>query len=248
MRNNLLVPNPIVIKAEASQQSIALQKVKQQFKTEEEYIYYLTHKVNNVVHEDGRIYMQLDENGNLFANSVSPYSEEFWKNIEPKIKPLIESLTNKRYLTYSSCQGHGPSFRRYVGLAFVDQLSRQYVADFVNNLKLPGVKINLLDSVCNQNISTTFKENVKYSSKYNPQEKEQKEGEIKSFNVQFHRSYDEYFFLELIVLDKVDFNLNFLKNPLKNFWLIYMKKFHWEKITQKLTDAFNSEEFKKYKF
>ena len=98
-----------------------LTEQKLQFNTPEEFIYYMTHKVNNTLHKNGRIYMKIDDNGNLFANSVSPYSEQFLSNIEEKIKPLVTALHNKRYLTYSSCEGHGLSYRRYVGIAFADE-------------------------------------------------------------------------------------------------------------------------------
>ncbi len=248
MRDTILFPNPIVIRSEAKEQSMVLQSVRQQAQTEDQYIYHLTHNINNIVHEDGRIYMQLGEDGLLYANSVSPYAEKFWENVEPKIKPLVSILVEKRYLTYSSCEGHGYSFRRYVGLAFSDENSRQYVIDFISSLKIKGVKLNVLNSVSNQKIDLKHKRNLKYSEKYNPNEIEQKEGEVKSFNIQFHRKYEEYFFLEIIILEAIDLNLSFFKKPVYNLWLIWMKKFRWEKITKELTSALESDKFKKYKF
>ena len=68
-----------------------------------------------------------------------PYAESFFDNIEPKIAPLVSALHKKRYLTYSSCEGHDYTYRRYVGLAFSDEESRDYVVDQVKALKLWGL-------------------------------------------------------------------------------------------------------------
>jgi len=158
-------------------------------------------------------------------------------------------------LPYSSCEGHGITFRRYVGLAFADQESRQYVADFILNLKIPGVKVNFLDSICNQKIepNLTNSTSIKYVEKYDAKKANQKEKEIHSFNIQFHRRYNDYFFLEIVILDSINYNGNFLKSdffkkPFKTIWLYFMKKYKWDKLTQRLVDALNSNEFKKYKF
>jgi len=248
MRVSELFPPAIVFYAEEKSFEAKLIAVKKQSRTEAEFLYFLTHKVNNIIHETGRIYMEIDSGGNLYANSVSPYSESFWENIEPKVKPLITALINKRYLTYSSCEGHDFTFRRYVGLAFADTNSRQYVADYIIGLKIPGISVKFIDSVSNQKIDLGYSDKVKYKSKYNAIEVDQKDGEIKSFNVQFHRNYENYCFLEIIVLDEIKFDLTFLKNPIKNIWLIYMKKFKWDDLTNKLTNGLSSEFFKKYKF
>lgn len=247
MRNNLF-PSPIVVRAEAKQMQAELFMAKQQAQTVEEYIYHLTHKVNNSKHEDGRIYMFLTEGGELFANSVSPFSEKFWENVEPKIKPIVEVLVNKRYLPYSSCEGHGFTFRRYVGLAFADKASRQYVADYIMNFKIPGVKVNLLNSVANQKIDQSYKSKVKYTEKYDATKVDQKEQETLTFNIQFHRSYEEYFFLEIVILDPVEFGWSVFKNPIRNLWLWYMKKYRWDLITEKLLIKLKDDGFKKYRY
>ena len=65
MRDTILFPTPIVIRSEAKEQSMVLQSVKQEAQTEDKYIYNLTHNINNIVHKDGRIYMQLGEDGLL---------------------------------------------------------------------------------------------------------------------------------------------------------------------------------------
>ena len=112
MKNNLtsIVDIPsISVQAEVSQQSyknIILQEEILNLNTMEDYSYYISHKVNNIIHKNGRIYLDIKD-GKLTANSVSPYSEKFWLNIENGIKPLVEAFYKKRYLTYSSCESHG---------------------------------------------------------------------------------------------------------------------------------------------
>lgn len=252
---NPVAPSALVVYADiesVSQHILTARKQQADFASTEDFIRYLTHEVNNVFHsETGRINMGIDANGVLYANSVSPYSETFLANIEPKIKPLVEALHKKRYLTYSSCDGHGNTFRRYVGLAFADDESREYVARQIEKLRLPGVKIKYMDTVSNMKIDAAMSKRIKYSGKMSPAEtktEEQSRLEIEGFNVQFHRNYESYVFLEIIILEEVYFDRTFLANPLKSIWLCFMKKFFWDYLTSKITAFINSSEFKKYPY
>lgn len=225
-----------------------LTEQKLQFNTPEEFIYYMTHKVNNTLHKNGRIYMKIDDNGNLFANSVSPYSENFLLNIEEKIKPLVTALHNKRYLTYSSCEGHGLSYRRYVGIAFADEKDRNYVIEYIKNLKIFGVKTKTYDSVINQHVSVG-KNSPQYNEKFNNQINPiSYEEEAKTFNIQFHRNYERYYFLEIIILEEIPYDKSFWKKPIYFTILKFLKKYYWDKKTHKLTRAINSSNFKKYRY
>lgn len=225
-----------------------LKEHKIQFNTPEEFIYYMTHKVNNKLHNNGRIYMKIDDNGNLFANSVSPYSEQFLLNIEEKIKPLVTALHNKRYLTYSSCEGHGLSYRRYVGIAFADESERTYVENFIEKQKIFGVKTKIYDSVINQHVSVG-KNSPQYNEKFNNQlNPVSPEEEANTFNIQFHRNYERYYFLEIIILEEIPYDKSFWKRPIYFTLLKFLKKYHWDKKTQKITNAINSKEFKKYRY
>ena len=254
---NPVAPTSIVAYAEVTsikEMLLIAQQQEQHFSSEDEAIYYLTHKVNNIIHNDGRIYMKLDNNGLLFANSVSPYSETFFNNIEPKIAPLVVALHKKRYLTYSSCEGHGYTFRRYVGLAFSDEDSRQYVINEIKKLHLYGVELRTYNQVVNQNVNLNQK-NPRYTNKYKPTELNEteqitkKESEIKTFNIQFHRNYENYYFLEIVIFSEVPpFLKDFIKKPFKNLWLCFMKKYFWDKTTQKITNVIESSEFKKYSY
>lgn len=231
---------------------VLVEKRQESFKSEKEFIYYLTHQVNNKKNKNGRIYMKIDENGLLYANSVSPYSETFLDNIEPGIKNLVNGLINKRYLTYSSCEGHGNSFRRYVGLAFADKESRSYVKQSIDNLNIWGVKTRELSSVINQNIEMKANsKQINYKEKFDPEKQDNtilKEKEVNTFNIQFHRNYEEYHFLEIIILEEIPLDKSFWKSPFYNTFLIFMKKYFWDKQTEKITKAINSKEFKSYRY
>jgi hypothetical protein len=250
---NPITPTSIVsyVNVQSISHSILIADKKQEaFASTEEFIYYLTHEVNNKIHKNGRIYMKIDTNGQLYANSVSPYSESFLANIEEGIKPVVLALKNKRYLTYSSCEGHGNSFRRYVGLAFADIESRTYVADYISGLGIPGVKIKLLDSVANNPIDINSGKNIKFLDKINPLDcltEEHKQSETDMFNIQFHRKYDNYLFMELIILEEIPVG-KFWKSPLKHIWLFIMKRYFLDKITQKVTNSIQNLQFKKYPY
>lgn len=235
------------------QDNIELKKVKNQFEKTEELIYHITHNTNNVTHKDGRIYLKINANGELFAQSISPFSKTFFDNIEPKIKDLIQSLMDKRYLTYSSCEGHNMTFRRYVGLAFVDADSREHIINEIKNLNLYGIEYHLKDSVANCPIEFNDKGNYTYKNKIIPKT-EISEKEIEAFNIQFHRQYERYYFLELIILKAVpDFkgkiiSFSFIKWIFNNIPLIFAKKFLVDVYTKKITDLIKSDRVKKYKF
>ena len=228
-----------------------VQQNQNNFQSKEELIYHLTHKTNNILHEDGRIYLKINASGELFAQSISPYSETFLNNIEPKIKELVQAFINKRYLTYSSCEGHGLSFRRYVGLAFCDENSRRHIKEEILKLKLPGVYCVEKEAVSNNVIEYSEKS---YYYKEKAIAENIKEQERESCNIQFHRSYDQYYFLEIVILKDIPYfyfnikNINSYKIIFKNFGLIFRKLFFVETYTKKITQLINSEKIKKYRF
>lgn len=255
MRNEQLTPNPPAIVEFAQISNFAelalYAQAQKQFSSTEELLYYITHEIDNKKHKDGRIYMTLN-NGQLMAQSVSPFSKNFEFNIEDGVKDLVNTLLKKRYLTYSSCEGHDYTFRRYVGLAFADKESRQKVIDYISGLKIKGIKLREFDIVSNMSLDIK-NTNVKYNNKFKPQELDEeaksklKNDEIKTFNIQFHREYEDYCFLEIIILDEIDFSFpNFFKKPFYNLWLIYMKKYKWDKITRLLVKKLNHKDFPKY--
>lgn len=258
MRDNFT--NPIVVVAPApavapiSLKDYIQQNKKIEFKSTEEYCYYITHKMNNFKQKNGRIYLDIDEADNLIAISVSPYSKTFDDNIEEKIKPLVLALRKKRYLTYSSCMGHGLDFRRFVGLAFCDEASRQYVADKILSLKLPGVKVNFHSTVSNSKVVQNQNSNLPEFTTYSVQEKQERaenpdyELETYCFNVQFHRKYKRYFFLEIVILDAIPYKYEGVKKEFEKVFLRIYKIFFWDYLTKKITDLIVSQDFKQYSY
>lgn len=235
------------------QENIKLKQSQNQFETTEELIYHITHHTNNVIHKDGRIYMKINAKGELFAQSISPFSKTFWDNIEPKIKDLIQAFIDKRYLTYSSCEGHGLSFRRYIGLAFVNEETREHIIEEIKNLKLPGIEYHKKDSVSNSPIDFNHNGNYVYRQKVIP-EQNINEKEIQAFNIQFHRQYERYYFLELVIFREIPIfqeswlSLKFFKWIIRNLPLMFAKKFLVELYTRKITQLIKSDKIKKYKY
>lgn len=234
-------------------ENVELKQAKNQFETTDELIYHVTHNTNNVVHTDGRIYLKITAKGELFAQSISPFSKTFLDNIEPKIKDLVKALIEKRYLTYSSCEGHDLSFRRYIGLAFVDEETREHLIKEIKKLNLLGVEFHKKESVANCPIEFNDNGNYTYKNKIVP-ENQINEQEIHAFNIQFHRQYQRYYFLELVILKAVPMfegklmSFKFFKWILSNIPLIIAKKFFVESYTRKITQLIKSDKIKKYKY
>lgn len=250
--SSIIEPVAIVTQAQQSQniKHAIFQEEKLDFSSTEDYLYYVTHKVNNVHQPNGRIYLKMVD-GKLHANSVSPYADKFWKNIEKGIYPLVKALYDKRYLTYSSCEGHGMDFRRYVGLAFADEKTRQYVANEIAKLKIFGVKTKMLESVCNMKASPHERTHKPQFDKYTEEQRVHEvtqEQETLAFNIQFHRNYENYYFLEIIIFDSINYHYEGIFQEVKKMGLRIVKKLYWDKATRKITEHINSKSFKKYPF
>lgn len=246
-------PTGLFAEKPAPKESTQLKQSYHQFEKTDELIYHVTHNTNNILHKDGRIYLKITASGELFAQSVSPYSKTFFDNIEPKIKDLVKSLIDKRYLTYSSCEGHDLTFRRYIGLAFVDEESREHLINAIKELKIKGIEFYRKDSVANCPIDVNEKGHYTYKEKIIPLNKIN-EHEIHAFNIQFHRQYERYYFLELVILNAVPMfegkilSFKFISWVIKNIPLIIAKKFLVEKYTKKITEKIKSDSVKKYKY
>lgn len=251
LESSLINPVAIVINAPTNPvKHQALQEEVLNFESEVEYMHYISHKVNNVKQKDGRIYLKMVD-GILHANSLSPYAEKFEDNIEEGIKPLVMALKKKRYLTYSSCMGHGPSFRRYVGLAFADEETRNYVARQINSLNIVGVTTKNMDTVSNMRVTQHNRTNKPEFGKYTEEDRQKEitqEKEVTTFNIQFHRNYEQYFFMEIIILDVIKYEYEgIFKEVQKLFWR-FLKVFYWDKLTKKVENHVQSDKFKKYPY
>lgn len=121
---------------------------------------------------------------------VSPYDEDFWSNIEDGIKPAVEALYHRNYLTISSCQGHRWFLKPYVDVAFYNEESAE---EFRRALKF-----------LEPDITTVIKPATEFnngSDGNNP--KLFHTQTINGLNIIFNRSYDNY----IIVRVSVELNL-----------------------------------------
>ena len=66
--------------------------------------------------------------------------------------------------------------------------------------------------------------------------------------MQFHRSYERYYFLEIIILDVIKIEYEGIFKEIKKLGWKLMKIFFWDKLTQKVVDKINSSDFKKYPY
>jgi hypothetical protein len=211
---------------------------------------YLAFHVSNKRHPDGRIYLHYDDNGVLVANSVSPYAEIFEDNIEDKIKGLVMALKRKRYLTFSSCQGHELRARRFVGVAFCSEQSRREFTDKIIAANIWGVQVVLKDTIAN--IQSTVSDDGKMHgavSKLGLEEREivNTNSESAAFNILFRRTHDEYYFADLEILPERGW-LNMLSTPIKSAKELYAKLYRWDEITAQVTSVIEGKDFPRYRY
>ena len=217
--------------------------------TLEEVLHKLHFETNNIRHEDGRIYGGVDKDGNYVAYFVSPYAKRFWDNVEPGVVPLVKALQHKRYLTYSSCQGHCLLSRRFVGIAFNDVESREALCQPLEAANIPHLKIRRLDKAANQSARVDDAGLVKVSKGENTNE--DAAGEELGFNFAFGRNYDDYCFAELIVCDQLPHDRwykSLLRNPVKYGPLLYSKARHWDDLTKRVAALIRSSDIPKYRY
>ena len=96
--------------------------------------------------EDGRVYTEIDKNGNYISTFVSQYSDIIRENLEPGVKEAVLKLHEKGYLTFTSCQGHEGENNRYIGLLFNTKEQKQ---EFINNVKKLKCNVYWYDNVIN---------------------------------------------------------------------------------------------------
>jgi hypothetical protein len=200
----------------------------------------------NTKQADGRINGGLDRNGDRVYYFVSPYSKRFWENVEPGVVPLVKALQSKRYLTYSSCEGHCLVSRRYVGVAFADQASREAFCQPIEAAKLPGVIIRRLESVANQTAEVTESGTVRLVKQAPDPAKE-----ATSFNFAFGRSYEDYCFAEVIVCDTLPASnalMALIRNPFRHAPTIWRKALFWSRITEQLAELIRSDAVPRYPY
>lgn len=195
---------------------------------------------------DGRINGGLDKNGNPVYYFVSPYADRFWENVEPGVEPLVRALKSKRYLTYSSCEGHCLVSRRYVGIAFADHESRERFCKPIEAARIPGVVLNRIETAANQVAEVTPSGTVRLVKEAPDPAKE-----ATGFNYAFGREYEHYCFVELIICDRLPGKYPFLAvmlNPLKHVPTLWRKAFRWNSLTGQVASLIRSDDVPKYRY
>lgn len=214
--------------------------------TLEEILHKLHFETVNTRQPDGRINGGTDRNGNPIYYFVSPYAERFWDNVEPGVVPLVRALRSKRYLTYSSCQGHCLRSRRYVGIAFADHESREAFCRPVEQAGLPTVRINRLDHAANQQAEVTDSGTVRLVRQAADPDKA-----TVSFNHAFGRSYADYVFAELIICDQLPQGRPLwlaVRHPATIGPIVWHKLFAWDRLTREVAALIRSDAVPRYRF
>jgi len=109
---------------------------------------FLTYKelssVSNNKLSSGRIAASFNDDG-VTSYSIPQYLDNFEKNIEDKVLPLVKALVSKGYMTISSCEGHwffNYPFKsaRYVTVCFNDRESLLKIQQILGVLSFVQIK------------------------------------------------------------------------------------------------------------
>ena len=188
---------------------------------------------------NGRINYGYDDDGNLLAHSVSPYSKDFFDTIEPGIKDLVLAFLNKNYLTLSSCESHCLYSKRYVTLVFKSKAHARQVKNIILK-KIPSVRFIFSTPKEYMNMEMTFADNGSFTGLKKSQAEEH--AAIDSLNSMFCRSYTRYYILEIRISEEV--------TPNDTWWSSFKKKmyklFKMKRVTKKLVNLVESSTFPIY--
>lgn len=169
----------------------------------------------NKLHEDGRIY----SHGDGVSETISPYSPDFWDNIEADIKPLVQAFVDKGYLPYSSCAGHTFEKRRFIALAFDSESSANlFVSAFSPLEREAGFDI----------VDFKIKDPV---NDYEHDNEIDEMSQVNFLNQMYMRGYHEYRMVEISI------GLNSHDEP----ELTKRKKFYRDIITKRIVEFVNKD-------
>ena len=185
----------------------------------------LHHTSLNSKNKDGRINYGTDSNGRILSHSVSPYAKTFWSNIEQGIKPLVEALYNKMFLTISSCEGHDYTSRRFVAVVLPSEDYAKLLARQIGNMTFLEYDIFHCSKYMNQVLDVNEKIN-KVKDIGRVEDGMNADMAVVTLNAMYHRGYDNYYVLEIIIgkeIEKEDpwylkLGLKFFKYFLQKKW------------------------------
>lgn len=194
---------PIVHQVEDSRPSFVIERKKPEptpkLTNGKDIVRWLAEHVQNKRHYSGRINYGSADSSRGAAHTVCPYTPHFLENIEEGIKPVVEALFYKGYLTYSSCAGHDAYEPRYVGLAFKDALAREKVQTLISKrywfwILFRQLNLTNLSSVVNMKVAEV---DGKYTPLGKTEESFTSEAETNYFNILFYRRFTSWVFLRI---------------------------------------------------
>lgn len=180
----------------------AKQEVAQeQESTQELTIFDVAFRKHNKEFADGRIFGGYDDEGRYYAVTVSPYFEQFESQIESGIRGVVNALKGKGYLTCSSCYGHPK--RSMVTICFPSEEARWDFSKILTEAKIPTLDLTFKDTMVNVGVSLDKRGRVSFSKslEFDHSFESHRQMEVDTFNETFFRSYDEYFFLQITLVD-----------------------------------------------
>lgn len=219
-----------------AQKTQARQEKQSTEKSLDEQIYYVTHQVHNRKQADGRINRFDPTTGVYAANSVSPFAENFLElNVEEGVKPLVQALIQKGYFTYSSCAGHCLTDRRFVGIAFQNEISKIRFLNQMRFLESHSVVFKELESVINQKSDLSGHDMKSTPLGESGQQFVSTSEETSVFNIQFHSDSLRYHFVEMILLEGND-TCNLMNSPVRAIKLLLRRLFYKDENMWMATD------------
>lgn len=193
-------------------------------------------KKHNKLFSDGRIFGGYDSDGVYYAVTVSPYFEEFYTQIEKGVQPLVFALKEKGFLTCGSCYGH--PMRTMVTLCFPSVDTRREFAENISDSGIPTLHVKFMDSLVNVGVEVDRGGNVKFSRniEFDRTLKAHLDQETESFNNLFLRSFERYYFLQIVLVG----DYKWYRNPVR-LWQTKQHLDEKDKLINSLTDLILSD-------
>ena len=129
------------------------------------------------------------------SHSMSPYSEDFEKCLDPKMRRLVMALVEKNYLPLSSCEGHSIYEGRDVVLAFPNYMEALLFSTAIRASKVPVRFTNYDDPAEFMNASLELDDEGNVLNLV--QKKGKTEDAVLSLNQMFYKKYDKYHLLHM---------------------------------------------------
>lgn len=164
-------------------------------------IFDIAFRKHNKEFPDGRVFGGYDEGGRYYAVTVSPYFDQFESQIESGIRGVVNALKGKGYLTCSSCYGHPK--RAMVTICFPSEKTRDDLASILLGGKIPTLDLTYRSTMVNVGVNLDKMGRVKFTKnlEFDHSFESHRKMEIDSFNETFFRSYNEYYFLQITLVD-----------------------------------------------